>query len=288
MQYSNDNITTLSDVDIELYISTEVLGLRSLHYGYWEKGVALTIENLRKAQAAYTQTLEVLIPKNVKHILDVGAGIGDNAAYLVRKGYKVTALSPDENHKKYFEKIPKAEFVSTNFEGFTSDKKYDLILMSESQNYFDPVIGFQQCQKFLKPGGYLYISGKFRRTNSQAFVKVTNVLGEYLKLAKEYGFTLEKEVDITDHILPTLAFSKKVYDQYAQPMIALAQYYLKHDRSWKMKMVKLGLALLSPFFKPQLERVNQFYLEHLDTQKFKKHVKYTRLLLKFNPSAIGV
>jgi ubiquinone/menaquinone biosynthesis C-methylase UbiE len=88
----------------------------------------------------------------VKTILDVGCGIGDIALTLAKKGYIVTAISPDKNHKKYFDryKDKNISFYDIKFEDIRFDKTFDLILMSESQGNFSPIITFKQCKRYLR------------------------------------------------------------------------------------------------------------------------------------------
>ncbi|MDQ3415481.1 MAG: methyltransferase domain-containing protein, partial [Verrucomicrobiota bacterium] len=160
---------TAVGVNLELFFVTEVLQLNSLHYGYWaEPSTAaqhiLDLRDIQQAQEQYTRELLQVIPADVQSVLDVGCGIGDNARAMLSRGLKVTALSPDENHKRYFEDIrtQNLTFHSSRFEDFETDEIFDLVLMSESQNYFDAEIGLKQARRYLRAGGYLLIAGMFR------------------------------------------------------------------------------------------------------------------------------
>src|SRR5258705_11932953 len=141
----------LDNLDLELFICSDILKLNSLHYGYWTNGEELTLENVRKAQARYTEKLISTIPPGVSTVLDVGCGIGDNARALAASGYRVTALSPDKNHQKYFENGNghHIAFHNQRFEDFHANQSFDLILMSESQNYFQADMAFRQCRNLL-------------------------------------------------------------------------------------------------------------------------------------------
>ncbi len=81
---------------------------RYLHYGYWEpvpqSGEELTVTRLRVAQEAYAAKLLSFIPQGTNTILDVGCGIGGNAAYLCDRGFSVEGLAARtvfENHLCY-------------------------------------------------------------------------------------------------------------------------------------------------------------------------------------------
>ncbi|HEX2981007.1 MAG TPA: class I SAM-dependent methyltransferase, partial [Anaerolineaceae bacterium] len=192
-------------LNLELYFCTEVLKLNSLHYGLWEPGAAATdLADVRAAQARYTQTLVDAIPEGVRRVLDVGCGVGDVAAELTRRGYQVTAISPDRNHARFFEGLPgdRVDFQNVRFEDFTSDQTFDLILMSESQGYFDADTGLSQCRKYLRPGGYLFISGIFKTGYSAGF-QGNLVEKAYVRRARTFGFELTRREDITARVLPS-------------------------------------------------------------------------------------
>ena len=143
---------TKTDLNFELYFVTEVLHLRSLHYGYWDGGRARTgvdLEEMAEAQARFTERLVDFVPPDVKTVLDVGAGIGDNAHALARLGHRVKAISPDGNHQSYFDEIgdPNVSFERSTFEAFESEDRFDLVLFSESHRYFDRRFGLERARQ---------------------------------------------------------------------------------------------------------------------------------------------
>src|SRR5438445_4338312 len=98
-------------VNIELFFVSDVLKLKSLHYGYWDEplavpGAVLGLSDISRAQERYTLNLLQAIPSQVKSVLDVGCGLGDNARAMLGRGLQVTALSPDKNHRRYLEDLP--------------------------------------------------------------------------------------------------------------------------------------------------------------------------------------
>src|SRR3954465_12642353 len=94
------------NIDLELFLCSEILKLPSLHFGYWEDNQALNMENVKKAQIRYNKEIISHIPPGVKSILDVGCGIGDISGTLTQHGYQVSALSPDKNHQAVFKRMP--------------------------------------------------------------------------------------------------------------------------------------------------------------------------------------
>ncbi|HZE73387.1 MAG TPA: class I SAM-dependent methyltransferase [Pyrinomonadaceae bacterium] len=270
----------LDNLDLELFICSDILKLNSLHYGYWESDQELSLDNVRKAQTRYTSELLNAIPAGVASVLDVGCGIGDNARALAASGYNVTALSPDKNHAKYFENGNghAITFHNQRFEEFQADQKFDLILMSESQNYFEAKIAFRQCLQFLNPGGHLLICGMFRKEETSVFKHVRNVEDDFIGEAVSHGLQLTSHTDITDHVLPTLKFANQAHRNYLEPSLALLKYYFRQTSPLKLRLLKLVWGKQLKNF----QKIYQYYDEFFDPILFKKHVRYLTLLFTLN------
>lgn len=272
-----ENIMEFKGLDLELFICTEVLKLKSLHYGYWEEPDELNIANVRKAQSRYTKTLVNFIPPNVKSVLDVGCGIGDLSKELASLGYNVTAISPDKNHGQFFNDLPaNLKFVNNKFEHFLTEQKYDLIIMSESQNYFDPELGLKQCQKLLKPGGYLLISGMFRKDEALNIKNIINIESDYISRAEKVKLKLLKSQDITSNVLPTMQYTQNCLTDYVHPSVKTFKHFLFANSSFKSR-------ILTWIFSKQLKKMNRilnYYSQRTDPKFFTANVKYLRLLFQ--------
>lgn len=271
-------LMTNSNIDLDLFLCTEILKLESLHFGYWEEDEELSLPNVRKAQARFTSKLIELIPDKVETILDVGCGIGDVAIALSAKNYLVTAISPDKNHKKYFDRLDndKIIFHQSRFEDFTSGIKYDLILMSESQNYFETDIGFHQTIQFLKKGGYLLVSGIFKKQKSDKFERTINITSDYLEKANKNGFILKESIDISENILPNLYFADQVFNDYVHPTFEMIKHYINTISQVKMFFLKL-------FFLKQVKQfkeAEEYYKERFSSSNFKKYAEYMTFLFQ--------
>jgi SAM-dependent methyltransferase len=280
------NITEFDGLDLELFFCTEILKLNSLHYGYWEESEKptegdnkLTLECLRDGQQKYTDMLIEAIPKNVKSILDVGCGIGDVSRTLSKLEYDVTAISPDSNHAKYFENhLSKLTFLQTKFEDLDIDSKFDLILMSESQNYFPTEIGFRQCTSFLLPKGYLLVAGMFRKDSNSKIAEVPNTIEDYAKAAEKHRLLLIENVDITENILPTIDFIYESMQNYVEPGAKMLSQFISSIaplKSWFIKII----------FRKQINKTLQiydYYRKRTNPLFFEKNIVYARLLFQYN------
>jgi SAM-dependent methyltransferase len=266
---------TVQGFDLQLWVATDLLRLRSLHFGFWGEGepVKLDFRMIRQAQARYTKLLVNTVPPGVHDILDVGCGVGCNARALVQKGYQVTSISPDTNHEKFFQDAPQAlRFCRSKYEDFSSTDRYDLVLMSESQNYFDADIGLSQTRRLLRPGGYLLICGMFRKQNTPKFDQVRNVEDEYLGKAVKHGFELVERVDITPNVTPTLDLVRMAKEDYLTPLISATG----NASRWKLMVA----ALLFRKEFGQLRRIQKYYEDFSNSQFFSEHVRYLKLLFR--------
>ena len=280
------NITEFDGLDLELFFCTEILKLNSLHYGYWEEseklkeeGTKLTLDCVRNAQQKYTNILIEAIPENVKSILDVGCGIGDVSKALSKLGYDVTAISPDNNHAKYFENhLSKLTFLQTKFEDLKVDRQFDLVLMSESQNYFPTEIGFRQCTTLLSPEGYLLVSGMFRKDSDSEFTEVPNTIEDYAKIAEKHGLLVIENVDITPNILPTIDYIYESMESYVEPSVKMLNQFISSIAPLKSRFIKF-------FFRKQIDKTLQiyrYYRRRTDPLFFEKNIVYARLLFQYN------
>jgi 2-polyprenyl-3-methyl-5-hydroxy-6-metoxy-1,4-benzoquinol methylase len=118
-------------------------------------------------------------------ILDVGCGEGrlaellDRHAYQDYQGIDISSVAIQRAQKK---KLPKARFSVADFQTWTPDRSYDLILFCESLYYVQQpqeVVG--QYIPYLKKGGYMIIS-VYRFLDQE---RVWNSIDQRLKICAE-------------------------------------------------------------------------------------------------------
>ncbi|MBR8840548.1 MAG: methyltransferase domain-containing protein [Stigonema ocellatum SAG 48.90 = DSM 106950] len=240
-----------------------------LHYGYWNSEEELKVENLHRAQERYIKHLISLIPQGAQTVLDVGCGVGGNALLLLDKGFQVEALSPDIAQQEAFKAKEDVPFYLTKFEDFQTDKRYDLILMSESTQYIPIKEGFEKSRALLNSKGYLLVSDYFliENFNKDSVLAIcTHQKNEYLKAAEEFGFEIVQSEDITSRVTPTLDLAKLKYQEYVLPTLELFNDLLVGWAPIPYKIVKF-LAR-----KPLANLEKQLQL--IDSHEFVKHRQY--------------
>ena len=183
-----------------------------LHYGYWEPlptaGEELTVTRLRAAQVAYAAKLLSFIPEDTKTVLDVGCGIGGNAAYLCSRGFTVEGLAPDVIQQEKFIKNTNSQvpFYLTRFEDFQTSHSYDLVLFSESSQYIAADDLAQGAARLLSSGGYLLLADMMRSDAGyrKGIFSNCHVVSELQAELIKAGFKLIKTEDISSQIAPTI------------------------------------------------------------------------------------
>ena len=268
--------------DNVLKLYSETIQSSYLHYGYWDdpKNVEIdriTVEDIRNAQERYIENLASFIPDDVKSVLDVGCGIGGNTEFLLSKGYKVEALSPDDFQRsvisrKFKNRVP---FHHCRFEQFQFNSEFDLILESESACYIKINEGFSKARKVLRLGGYLLASDyfvHFKDGSKSPHLKSSHDIEGYLSSASANGFELLSEFDQTENTMPTLDYGKYLVDRYMNPTIDYAISSAK-------KHYPFITYLLQKMFGKKL-KLKKNQAELIDSKLFRKYRKYMIFLFK--------
>ncbi len=253
------------DVGLRFYF--EVLGLEHLHYGLWDPSDPRTLAGLMRAQERYLDRLLELIPGGVTRILDVGCGAGGNARRLLERGYEVEGLSPDASHGERFRAATGARFHRAKFEDFAAERRYDLILMSESAQYVPLDRLFPSVESALAPGGQLVLSDYFVLERDGSYVtRSGHVHSEFLAAIEAGGFEIEEQEDVTDRAAPSLDLACQLLEQYFFPSVRLG---LLRGAQKKPRITRFIARLL----RKRLRKLSR-RLENLDSDLFRRQKRY--------------
>lgn len=112
---------------------------------------------------------EFLKNKNVKSILDLGAGEGQDSLYFSKKGFHVTSVDFSKEAMKKLTKIiherniKNIKTIITDIKNLNLKNKYDVIYANLSLHYFDDKTTtkiFSSLHKLLNKNGYLFVRCK--------------------------------------------------------------------------------------------------------------------------------
>lgn len=191
--------------------------LPALHWGYWPAGAAATADD-HDPMRAYSEALLALIPDGVRRVLDVGAGLGYNARLLSARGDMcVTAVTPVPHHCERIQRaLPQVEVRCGRFETLRPERRYDLLLFSESLNHFaldEPFL--RHCAAFLDDPGYLLVADDL--TPERARWIETQTL-----------FRVLQARDISENVAPTGALWMRqlpIVAAYHQALLSILDLY---------------------------------------------------------------
>ena len=253
------------DVGLRFYL--EVLELEHLHYGLWERSDPLTLEGLRRAQERYLERLLGLIPEGVVRVLDVGCGAGANAVALHNRGLEVEGLSPEAGQGERFRARTGGRFHHCRFEDFEAERRFDLVLMSESAQYVPLGRLFPTAVSALAPGGWLLVSDYFVVEPDGSYItRSGHELEAFLRTADASGFEIDHEEDVTDAVAQSLDLACRLLERYFIPSVRLGLL--------RAAQKKPGLTRWAArFLRRKLRTVDQ-RLENLDSELFRRKKRY--------------
>lgn len=259
-------------VSTSLRLLHEVLGLEHLHYGLWD-GEPLGIEGLRAAQQRYAERLVEWIPKGVSSVLDVGAGTGVLSRLLSDRGYAVEGLSPDPYQKQLYERRTHRPFHLVRFQELQQERRYDLVLMSESAQYvwldrLFPTV----CR--CAPGGHLLLADYFRTSPEKGS---GHHLEAFRAAAAAHGLTLVREDDVTEATLRTLDLARHWIETHVEPVLTILTDAAAAQHPYL-------LALARRLFPGRWRKLAEARLQ-VDSDHFRRTRRYLFLLYRVPPLA---
>lgn len=264
-------------LEVGLILFRYFLDTEYLHYGYFSNGLATEVRNLRQAQINYAEFLKGNTPSGVKTILDVGCGSGRFALELSNSGYQIDCVSPGTILTEHAKKLlgDKSIMFNCKFEDVVTDKKYDMIMFSESFQYINMDASFTNALKFLNPGGHIMICDFFKTDpENKSMLGGGHHYHEYLEVIKKYPITLVTEKDITKETAPTIDLVHKLSSEVIHPIYSLLFLLLEDRYAWIAKFIRWK-------YKKKLAKMeNKHFKGERNGANFIKYKKYMFYLYK--------
>jgi len=261
------------EVGLELGLRVYKFFLKSeyLHYGYFKDGLETDVANLRKAQENYAELIFSNIPPGTKTILDVGCGSGKTAGQLVANGYTVDCVSPGQILTAYAKNMlgDQVGFFQCKFEDIVTDKKYDLVLFSESFQYIPMNKSIPGALKLLNPGVYI-IASDFFHTDHEGRSKLGggHDYRTWLDYKKSFPIKTLVEKDITAEVSPTIDLVNQLNAEVIKPVWNSA-WALGEDR------FPFIIKLIRKIYRKKLEKMeNKHFTGQRNGEMFRKYKKY--------------
>ena len=281
----------LVGLDIALKVSSFVTGKEHLHYGLWEK-LDVTLENLGKAQEAYTNLLFKYLPKKEPQkkleILDIGGGAGENAKKLIERGHRVTIIVPSKILAEHAKKNTnnKAEILITTFEDYIPKyNSFDLCLFAESFQYIPIKTALKKASILLKNNGEILIADCFRSDKKQIGIIRQPGGGASLKsMEKELEiqkFKILVRKEITKLVAPSVELEQKFYNTLGFSINRIVTS-LNVNRPITLKFLKIIYKIF--FSKRRRKRLEKRLFEN--TRTADSFIKYNHYMIyKLRPGS---
>jgi SAM-dependent methyltransferase len=261
------------EVGLELGLRVYKFFLKSeyLHYGYFKDGLEADVANLRQAQENYAELIFSHIPEGVVTILDVGCGSGKTAEQLLARGYTVDCVSPGQILTAYAKDMlgDRVRFYQCKFEDILTDKKYDLVLFSESFQYIPMDRSIPGALKLLNPGGYI-IASDFFSTDPEGKSKLGggHDYQQWLKIREGFPIKTLAEKDITVETSCTIDLVNQLNTEVLKPVWTSA-WALGQDR------FPFIIKLVRKMYRKKLHKIeDKHFTGRRNGELFRKYKKY--------------
>lgn len=210
--------------DLELALYGTIFGNNFLHYGYFEDPARdpqkIGFADLKQAMDDYA-TLLVQRVQRGERVLDVGCGMGGLLARLDAAGAQPTGLTPNRSHAAHIQRTwPHIALLQSTLEAVdpaSVNPKFDAIINAESFQYIDLDVGMRNVKALLAPGGR-WLNIDYFRLVPGASNQSGHLLADFEQALERHGFALRERLDVTEHVLPSLAYGRLLATRFALPL----------------------------------------------------------------------
>jgi len=219
----------------QLALYSGILKSDFLHYGRFEPGTtpeSLSIEEITRAQKRYSEKLLELIGPEHQPVLDVGAGMGGISRMLLERGITPVPLTPDRAQIDYISRTyPAVELIPERFQNVDwsgSRDRFGCVLTAESCQYFSLDQAFTTVPSILRPGGRWVVCDYFRR-NGSSLEASGHLWSDFRARAEAPGWSVVHEEEITEEVLPGLAYIAMLGERFVHPIYEFLQARLQRN-----------------------------------------------------------
>ena len=246
--------------DIELRLYAQIAQNDFLHYGYFDPIPAqaedISLNDVRAAMDAYGNLLAGLVPAG-QRVLDIGCGMGGLLNKLQAKGCDAHGVTPNQPHVQHIrQRYPQVTVYESRFEEVQPSAlgQFDVLMNAESFQYLELDRALALGKQLLKPGGCWFILDYFC-LNDNTKNKSGHVMATYRQALQRQGWRIVTERDLTENMLPTLAYGHLLAGRLMLPLVrhTADRFFLKHPywayvfgNDVRQKLAEVKLHTLDP------------------------------------------
>lgn len=263
-----------ADDDLELTLYSAIFGNDFLHYGYFAEPPSdpekISLADVKQAMVAYADLIVGRVPDGARTI-DLGCGMGGLIARLDARGIPVTGVTPDSNQIRHIATTwPHVPLVQAKVEDLEPSAfgTFGRVINSESFQYVDIDRGMPVVRDLLDDDGRWIVTDYFRIAEGGR-----NTSGhkwdDFVAGLERYGLEIVEHLDITENVLPNLAYGHMLATRFALPLARFGT-----DRFFRRR--PFLDYVLHPLTAGKLDKVR---LDTLDPETFRRHKRYLLLTI---------
>jgi SAM-dependent methyltransferase len=260
--------------DLELALYATVFGNNFLHYGYFPNlpvdPETISLATVRQAMNDYASLLVERV-KPSERALDVGCGMGGLLARLSSVGVRITGLTPNNAQTAHIRSNwPEIPVVNDTLEGAAAKglvrPDYDVLINAESFQYIDIDAGMTAVRNAFASDAVdpRWLCIDYFRLNPGARNKSGHLLTDFESGLRRHGFSVREQVDVTENVLPSLAYGRMLAKRLALPLLRFSvdKFFLRRP-------------LLSYLFHDWTRgKLDSIRLDTLDPDVFRREKRY--------------
>ncbi len=215
--------------DLELALYASVFGNNFLHYGFFPQlpvdPETISLATVRQAMNDYA-TLLVDRVKPAERALDVGCGMGGLLSRLSLAGVRATGLTPNTSQTEHIRaNWPDIPVINATLEAAAEKglirPEFDVTINAESFQYINLDAGMTAIRQAFAPDATdpRWLCIDYFRLNSSARNKSGHLLSDFEAAIEKHGFTVRERVDVTENVLPSLAYGRMLAKRLALPLV---------------------------------------------------------------------
>lgn len=217
-------------------------GMKRLNFGYWTEDLPVSLANLSRAQERYDELLLAHVPKGAGSVLEVGCGTGQLARSLVDRGLEVDLVSPNQLLMRVARETlgDTVRYFECGFEDLEADRRYDLVLFSESFQYVKWGVPLVKSAELLEPGGHLLICDFFHLLplGVSAPIRGGRRLASFEGQLAELPYEILTELDITENVAPGLEIVRDADARLLAPIYEVLRTAGEQSHPWLTRLIR--------------------------------------------------